>query len=241
MLHLKKGIMKKTVLLFVISFTFLLLSFSQNNRLVLNEEIYSQHHENEKFYIENITNNIPANYNGVWDFFPVYFHISVGSYIPIGKLANFYNPGVQLGFGVGLIASKIRLEFGIMPRYMNNKKEIEIYSLDTIVKTNAPEGGSIGGWVSYEIFKNKSIYTELVSGVSSELLSIPNEKDPLIKTIGFSFGISSLINKFGKQNVGIRVLYNYAAYNKDNVLKSDLGGQFLTLSLTYSFPERGVY
>ena len=183
-----------------------------------------------------------------WNIYPFTLNLSVGSWIPVGTLSEYFNPCVLVGFGFGfMLTEKMRMEYTVIPRFMNSKKQFDINVNNTVEKTNSSSGGSvIGGWLIYKVYADKNILLELTSGISWEALSTniedPDDKDETldVSAIGFSIGMNSLINKFGKQNIGLSVWYNYAAYNNDKLLKSNIGGHSISISLIYRLPSRRV-
>ena len=199
-------------------------------------------------YYNSKMKHLERSYDNNWYFFPVSFNLFPGIYLPIGKLSEYYYPGFQFGFSLELmISKKIRIEYVIVPRFMNNKNQIEVYVNDTILKTNTPMSGSIGGSLSYNLYKNKHIFLELFSGLAWEPIDTEiidpnpkNDKDSLldISTMGFSIGINTWINTFRNHNFGVKTVYNYAGYNRDKILKSNIGGHSFSVSLVYKFPKR---
>jgi len=184
--------------------------------------------------------------NSNWYFYPFSVNITPGVWLPIGKLSEYYKPSFQLGFGLGFrITSKTRLDIGLTPRFLIGKNKVETTINNTIVQSNKAMGGSIGGWVNYNAFKNKFLFTEFVSGFHFEPLDIENphptssnDSTINISTWGISCGINTWMNIFRKQNFGIRILYPYAPYNRDKQLISDIGGHSASVSLCYKFPKR---
>jgi len=59
-----------------------------------------------------------------------------------------------------------------------------------------------------------------------------------VSALGFSFGMNTWLNIFGKQNVGIKTEYNYDLYNNRSIFKSDISGHSVSFSLIYMFPKR---
>jgi len=169
--------------------------------------------------------------------------------MPIGKLSEYYDPSPQLGVGFGFkISPKVRCDLGMTPRFLISKKKPEFIINNAVVEANTPVSFSVGGWATYRIFRNKSLFTDLVSGLHYEPLEIDNpnptgSKDSVlyISTGGISFGMNTWINKFGKQNFGFKVLYTYAPYNRDKMLVSNIGGHSASVSLCYKLPQRDIY
>ncbi len=107
--------------------------------------------------------------------------------------------------------------------------------------------GSVGGWITHSMFKNKHIFTEITSGFSWEPLNTKaknpnpkNENDSLfsVSSWGFSLGINTWFNTFGNHNIGLKIMYHFAAYDRDRLLKSELGGHLYSVSLVYRFLRR---
>lgn len=187
-----------------------------------------------------------SSLDSIWSFSPGSVNISAGMCVPLGKLSEYYNPCFQMGFGFSFkISRKVRFDLGINPRFLIDKKKPEFIINNTVTEANTPISLSIGGWATYRLFRNKFLFTELVSGFHYEPLDIDNphptsSKDSVlnIETWGISVGMNTWLNIAGKQNLGLRVMYNYAPYNNDKMLVSDIGGHFASVSLCYKFPKR---
>jgi len=190
-----------------------------------------------------------ANSNdSIWSFHPFSLTISPGIFIPVGKLSEYYGTCFQFNFSLGLkVAPKMRFELGLGPRFMSNKNKIEVRVNNIYYKTESPTSASLGGCFSYETFKNKNIFTELILGLTWEPLDTklknPNPKDQYdsivnISTFGISLGTNIWSNIIGRNNLGVKILYTYAPYNIDYILVSNIGGHFISLSVSYRFPKR---
>jgi len=199
---------------------------------------------------QTFKSKIPGNscLDSIWSFCPGALNASAGTWMPLGKLSAYYSPCFQFGVGIGFkISHKIRCDLGLTPRFLIDKKKTEVIIDNTVTEVKTPSGISAGGCVNYRVFRNKLLFTELVAGFHSESIDInhPNPKSHAdstldISTWGISLGMNTWINKFGKQNIGLRVLYNYAPFNNDKQLISDIGGHFVSVSLCYKFPGRDI-
>jgi len=207
-------------------------------------------HFNNNYYLdENVQANslkIAENQkDSIWTFYPFTINLSAGVFVPLGRLSEYFNPCAQIGFGFGLMLNdKMRIEYTVIGRFMNGKESFEINVDNSVEETSSSSGGSIGGWLTYELYGNKNIMLELTSGISWEPLTTeikdPDDSDEYldVSTIGFSVGLNSWINKFGKQNIGISLWYNYASYRSNELLKSNIGGHYLSASLILRLPSR---
>jgi len=246
-IHIKNSLMKRlaTKILFIITF--------YSSAIAQESNLYSLNQDNidkgNLIILANLrSNNLNSDNDSIWSFYFFSVKVSPGIWFPIGQLSKYYNPSLQLGFSLDMMIShRMRLEYGIYPRFMNNKQPLLINYNDSIIKTNTPMSGSIGGWISYELIKNKFTLTEIISGFSWEPLDTEtenpnpkNNKDTKLSVSkwGFSIGQSTWFNIFGKQNIGLRTMYQYAAYDSDRMLISKLGGHSFSISLVYRYPKR---
>jgi hypothetical protein len=203
-------------------------------------------------FSQNITkksyskSSLSSTLDSIWSFSPGSVNISAGMCVPLGKLSEYYNPCFQLGLGFGFkISSKVRFDLGISPRFLIQKKKPEFIINNTVTEAKTPISASMGGWVAYRMFRNKFAFAELVTGFHYEPLNIDNpkptsSKDSVlnISTWGITLGMNTWLNISRKQNFGLRVMYNYAPYNKDKMLVSNIGGHLTSVSLCYKFPKR---
>lgn len=126
---------------------------------------------------------------------------------------------------------------------MNNKRPVEIFYQDSLISTNIPQGANFGGWIDYNVIRNRHLYTDLVGGFSWEASSTEYEtkkdEDTVIvgiRTFGCAFGIQNWFAFTGRQTIGLKLLYHYAPYNLDKKLISQIGGHNVTLAVIYRFP-----
>lgn len=186
--------------------------------------------------------------DSIWSFHPFGVNLSPGITLPLGKFSEFVHPFFGFGFTFTLRFTKsLSLEFGMMFRFMNNKKPIEILYQDSLITTNTPQGANFGGWIHYNIIRNQHMYTDLVGGFSREYLSTEfksmNGEDTItvgVKTFGGAFGIQNWFAFTRRQNMGLKLLYHFAPYNLDKILISQIGGHSITLAVMYRFPRRGL-
>lgn len=183
---------------------------------------------------------LKSSYDSIWDFNTFLVSISSGVYVPIGRFSDYYSTGFQVGFGLGFrLTHNTRAEFGGFPIFMD-KKTIGVMYNNSYHETKSYPVGSFGGWIYNDIYKNKSIFIELATGLSLEVIATnienpnhdPNseyEKTLDITTVGFSLGLNTWVHR----KIGFKVLYNYAAYDWAKTLKNDLSGQSISISLVY--------
>jgi hypothetical protein len=189
--------------------------------------------------------SVKQNHDSLWYFHPFSIDLLAGVWIPMGKLSEYYSPSAQFGESFGLmVIKKVRVQFWMMPRFLNQNKPLPIKINDSIVYYRKEKlGASIGGWVSYTFYQDKHVSTELMTGVTWENIPTdvqkPNSKDTLsVSGLGLSIGINSWINTFSRLNFGLRAIYTYTTYEKSKYLSSSIGGHSITFSLVYRFPSR---
>lgn len=189
--------------------------------------------------------NGKENYDSLWYFYPFTIDLLAGIWIPNGKLSGYYNPSSQFGTGLGLMVSKkMRFQLWLMPRILKQKNPIAVTVNDSIIEYKKNSlGASLGGWLSYTFYQDRIVSTEILTGVTWEVIPTDitkeNGKDSLnISGMGLSIGINSWINTFGRLNFGLRAIYTYSTYDQSNYLANPIGGHSLTFSLVYRFPRR---
>ena len=184
----------------------------------------------------------------IWFFYPFTINVSVGMWMPLGKMKPYYDPSFQLSFGFGIMLTpKVKLELGIAPRFLVNTKKISVMVDDTLRETNTPVSGSIGGGFNIILYRNRIFCLEFLPSLSWEPLDTKirkpgakegDESTVDISAVGYSLGMNTRINTFRNNNIGIKILYGNSNYNSDPKLITDLGGSYWTLSLCYRWPGR---
>lgn len=191
----------------------------------------------------NTIQNRPQD--SVWYFHPFSIDLCAGLHVPTGKLATYYNPTLQFTGYMGLmITKKLRAHIGLQFRGMDQTKPILLKANDTIIpyQSNILQGG-FGAWISYTLYQNKQICTELIAGVANQNISTNIEnranRDSIeIKGIGLSIGAHTWFHTYKGLNFGLRAEFNYANYDKSNFLANNLGTNFFTVALIYRVQRR---
>ncbi len=221
--------------------------FSQDSINIKQENNYL----NSKFTsFDKFDTKLNINYDSTWCFHPFSINLYAGQWSPLGNLKNYYRPSFKLGASFGLmITDNLKIEYGLGPIFLNNNNSLDFLVNDSILSTDDTFGASLGGWITYSVYKDRNLYIDIISGVTWELIDtdiVNPDEDPddkydstlSVSTYGISLGTDIWINKFGNHNVGIRILYNYAAYNRSDILISKIGGHSISVSLIYRFPKR---
>lgn len=200
--------------------------------------------------IDNYQPNSYIDYDSIWCFHPFSINIYSGLWTPVGTLNDYFNPSAKLGASFGLMISKnMKIELGLNAIIHNNKDELELFADETSKNTNKTTGASLGGWLTYSVYKDRIIYLDILSGLTWETIDTDIENlndDPedeyddnlSVSTFGVSIGSDLWLNIIGTHNIGIRLLYSYAPYNNDDILKTKIGGHSISTSLIYRFPKR---
>jgi len=192
---------------------------------------------------ENFTQKQPKD--SIWCFHPFSIDLCAGLWVPSGKLSSYYNPSLQFSGYFGLmVTKKLRAHIGLQFRGMDQIKPLFLKVNDTIVsyQSNTSQGG-FGAWISYTLYQNKQICTELIAGVANQSIStnienMANRDSIEIKGIGLSIGAHTWFQTYKGLNFGLRAEYNYANYDKSNFLADNLGTNFFTVSLIYRVQRR---
>ncbi|MBL7901534.1 MAG: hypothetical protein JNK73_06030 [Bacteroidia bacterium] len=183
--------------------------------------------------------------DSVWYFNPFGVSLSPGISFPLGKFSEYVNPSFGFGFSFNLHVWKaLSIEAGMLFRFLDNKKSVFIRYNDSLIECQTPLAVSIGGWIHRKIYKNHIVYTELIAGMSLEELSTdyiantPDDSLVSLSTFGYALGLQNYFNCLGAQNIAIKLLYQNAFYNRNNMLVTEIGGHSISLALVYRFPPR---
>lgn len=227
--------MKKILLILIFS-AFLVninVIYSKESKIQLQDTLF---HDLKLFSDSIIENDKPGNFQLMT------FNISPSAWVPLGKLSNYFTPCFELGFGLAFqFTQRLRLEYTIHGRFIDNSKPIQIKNGQTTVFTSCESAMNVGGWVATPILKNDNLIIELSMGGSWESISTKfenpfpkNEKDKKLKvsTFGISVGVNAWLVKINNQNFGFNINYNYAPFYIDDILVTKLGGNYLTVGLT---------
>ncbi len=186
-----------------------------------------------------------SNYDSLWYFHPLNIDILVGAWTPLNKLSNNYYSGLQFGAGVGIMHSKkTRIHLLLIPRILNQKNPISLVVKDSTIQYKGNDvGASLGGWLTYNFYQNKIQSSEVIIGLTGEIIPTnvlkENKTDSIsITGLGLSLGIHTWFNTFNKLNFGLRAVYTYSTYDSSKYLAKPIGGHSLTFSLIYRFPRR---
>ncbi|MCU0442351.1 MAG: hypothetical protein MUE96_08135 [Bacteroidia bacterium] len=185
------------------------------------------------------------NYDSLWYFHPFNIDILIGTWTPLNQLSNHYYTGLQFGAGFGIMTSKkTRIHLLLMPRILNPKNSISIKTKDSTLQYQDNHiGASFGGWFTYNFYKDKIQSSEVIIGLTREMIPTnilkENNKDSIdIVGLGLSIGINTWFNTFNKLNFGLRAVYTYSTYDNSKYLENKIGGHSLTFSLVYRFANR---
>lgn len=188
-----------------------------------------------------------VNLDSIWCFHRFSIEAAVGSWMPIGKLNEFYKPSIKVDFGFGLMfLNKAWIHYLASYRGLNPKQPILLNVNNQLIGVDAKTfETSLGGWLSYSIYQNKIINTEIVGGVTWENVSsdILNKKvnDTIsISTTGLSLGFNTWINSFYGLNFGIRGIYTYSSFDKSKYLANPIGRSSFSISLIYRHSRRNI-
>ncbi len=199
---------------------------------------------------ENFEAKSSINYDSIWCFHPFSINFYAGLWTPFGTLNDYYNPSAKLGISLGfMIIKDLRLEIGMNGIIHTNTNELVFIVNDSDKGIDKTTGASLGGWLTYSVHKDKKIYIDILSGFTWESIGTdienPNNdpedenKDYLsVSTYGISLGTDIWINKLRNYNLGLRILYCYAPYNNDDILKTNIGSHSISTSLIYRLPRR---
>lgn len=233
-------------LLFVLFFSCGLRLSAQEGSIPDNARLSSDslaYERNETKPLKHISRK--SNADTIWYFNPFGVNLNPGLSLPIGRFSDYAKPSFSLGFSIDVHFWKaLSIEYAFLFKFGMSKSPVTVRHADSVVQCLTPQAASIGGNLHYKLYKNRNVYTQLIAGLSFEALSTnyiaKTGDDSLvtIKTIGYSLGLQNWFSCFGKQNLGLRLLYQNAFYGRDSDLISDIGGQSLTFALAYRFPWR---
>ncbi len=195
--------------------------------------------------IENLAqgngkNKLDRPQDSVWYFYPFSVDVGAGLWVPSGNLASYYNPNLQVSFYIGImITQKMRAQIGGQIRGMNQTRPLLLKANDTILpyQRNALQGG-FGAWISYTLYQNRWLCTELIGGVANQSIGTIVENKAtgdsiLIRGTGLSIGAHTWFHTYKGLNFGLRAEYNYVNYDQSNFLAKNMGTNYFNLSLIY--------
>ncbi|MBP1630727.1 MAG: hypothetical protein H6Q15_1620 [Bacteroidetes bacterium] len=191
--------------------------------------------------------NNKVKLDSIWCFHRFSIEAAVDSWTPIGKLHEFYNPSVKFDAGFGLMfLNKMWIHYLASYRGLNPKQPILLNVNNDLTEVKAKSfETSLGGWLSYSIYQNRIINTEVVAGVTWEnvatgIINKKNKDTLSISATGLSLGFNTWINSFYGLNFGIRTIYTYSTFDKSKYIAHPIGGHSFSISLIYRHPRRNI-
>jgi len=170
--------------------------------------------------------------------------ISVGIWLPKDKLAETFKPAPQFSAFLGYnIYKSLYLDIGANLRPPIVDKNFDLNIADTTTSVNGKMCLTFGGWIYNEFKLNKNLFFDVVGGIGlgridTDLKRPKQSSDDVDKYYGVStydasLGINLRKRIFKTNSVGINFSYHYAPYNNDSLLHTDIGNQFMTISILF--------
>jgi len=172
------------------------------------------------------------------------FNLAAGMWIPIGKLSNNFNPNPHFGFKIGRpILKSFRIDFGINvgPLIKDNNFDLSIDS--TIKSVNGKVCLTLGGWIAKEFKITNNYFFDIVGGIGlgridtdlkkTKSSSDKNDSYYGIDTYDLSIGVNFRRIVYKKMSIGLNINYHYAPYIRNNLLKTQIGDKFATVSIFF--------
>jgi hypothetical protein len=207
-----------------------------------NNLLNSHEYENSYFY-KSVYSEIDKNYYNSWTT-RMNFKLSSGIWLPVKKLSETFKISPQIGafFGYQLY-NNFYLDLGIFIRPLINDENFDLNTNNTANSVNGTVCLTFGVWL-YNGFKlNKNLFMDIIGGIGlgridtdlkrPEQYSDDVDKYYGVSTYDASVGINLRKRIFEKSSIGLNLSYHYAPYNNDNLLKTQLGNQFLTMSIIF--------
>ncbi len=169
-------------------------------------------------------------------------NIKTGLWIPTGKLANTFDPSLQLGFCLEYpLPKKLRLEIGFNIVALTNNNNFDI----NVENQNQSAKGStytvFGAYLAKPIIKYRRLEVESYSGIGYGSIST-NVKKPSkenenysICTANFSIGTNLNYKVFNNKMLTLNLLYNFIPYEWDKYISNNIGNQAISILLGLRF------
>jgi len=173
------------------------------------------------------------------------FCVYVGVWNPMGKLKEHFEKSPQLGVGINLdLNNNYSVEIkGMFTRYLNSKELV--FEIDDRLESVKSESGitlGINVARSFSLFQDRA-FLDIYSGVNVSIIDSGIKEENATKedgtegaeTINLEIGINFRKIVFKHKSIGVNVALNYAPYNLDSQLKTDVGSLYGQANLFFRF------
>jgi len=212
--------------------------------LLLSEEIEKFEAERKlKAYKDNFvaTHISDKEYDVLKD--EVKINFIIGAWIPLGKLKPTFTTSPLLGFHSGFnFSNSVKIEIGAEFRLHIDNKPFQIEAEGTATEVKSKVGFVVGFWFSKEFKLKRNMLLGMVGGIGIGILDTDLKKNSnddsnnyAIETADFSLGVNVRRRISRSIDIGLNLSYHYAPYNWDSQLVSNLGNQYLSLSLILGY------
>ena len=169
-----------------------------------------------------------------------------GYWFPLDKMQQTFKPDYELGFSFGRkLRYNIRIDFDFSTKFLRNAKKLEVFYDDTLQTTSTKYGFTGGILLTKQInFNYKSgidiRLKAMKTGISTNLYRIADNitMDRIYYTLesyNFSIGLALQHRLFYHNTLFYFIDYNYAPFQKDKRLITNIGSTFLSSGLGFQF------
>ena len=179
------------------------------------------------------------------DTYDISLHLNTGIWLPLGTLANTFNPSPQIGLKLNIPLFKTLLfGFGLNIRFLENRNTFNIIRESIPTQTKGTMGLSFGIFVSKEYTIGKNLFFDALGGVGigrihTNLKMPANAKNEdnyySIQTIDYTIGFNLRKTIYKKSTLGLNTCFNITPYQYDSLLPKPIGSQSMNVSVLYTF------
>ncbi len=171
--------------------------------------------------------------------------VYLGARNPIGKMKENFSPSPQLGFGIKVpFSDKYSIELKAIFTRLINQEEL-VFNIENELINHIPTSTIAMGFnVSRELlnYKNKA-FIELVTGINLGVVSTDiekkvqkdNDKYHAAETVNLEIGLNLGKVVFKNKAIGLNLSMNYAPYNLDSQLVTEVGSLYFQTNAFFKF------
>jgi hypothetical protein len=166
------------------------------------------------------------------------FGFMTGIFLPTENLAKVIGSKAMYGIQGGMKINKIQYDLTILMKSGKASQDYEVFYENAVTSTNYFLGGYVGADISYQVLNNFKRELDILGGIGGDFADViksDTEKKIKGKELGsFNFNVGLGYRFYSKRMnyLGIQAKYNIVNFN--NKQGTDLGGNYMSLILTYN-------
>lgn len=176
----------------------------------------------------------------------IFLTYHAGYWFPLDKMQQTFKPDYEMGFSFGRkLKYNIRIDFDFSTKFLRNAKKLDVFYDDTLQTTGTKYGFTGGILLTKQInFNYKSgldiRIKAMKTGISTNLYRIADNitMDRIYYTLesySFSLGIALRHRLFYHNTLFYFIDYNYALFQNDKRLITNIGNTYLSAGLGFQF------